>query len=158
MDPARRIIICRFHLICDHCSFQSFLSYSFVISLSFQPQVYPQATWCGFKRETMFLYPGIQWKQGTMSQKSLGTRLVSHKYYESKVKLNATARLWRLFFFNAGIIASGGTGSQPSHEDAKFSRCPDATRGGNIYHRGARSQWRRWRSRQRSGQSAHLLR
>lgn len=68
-----------------------FLSFCLVICLSFQPRVYPQATWCGFRRGTMFLYPGIQWKQGTMSQKSLGTRLVSHRLRGCKVKHNVTA-------------------------------------------------------------------
>lgn len=77
----------------------SFLSFCLVICLSFQPQVYPQATWCGFRRGTMFLYPGIQWKQGTMSQKSLGTRSVSHRYRGCKVKHNITAHVWCCCFF-----------------------------------------------------------
>lgn len=75
----------------------SFLSFCLVICLSFQPQVYPQATWCGFRRGTMFLYPGIQWKQGTMSQKSLVTRSVSHRYRGCKLKHNVTARVWYFF-------------------------------------------------------------
>lgn len=70
---------------------------SFVIFLSLQPLVYPQATWCGFRKGITFLYPGIRWKQGTMSQLSLGTRSVSNVCCRCNAKLITTACAYLYF-------------------------------------------------------------
>lgn len=64
------------------------------LSLSLQPPVYPQATWCGFRKGIMFLYPGIRWKRGTMSQLSSGTRSVSNTCCGCNAKLIATAHAY----------------------------------------------------------------